>query len=835
MKQVRQDIFRVVLACWLCAAITAATFAQGDVPQPKPMPQEQPLKKIDEMPIPSLEDLLSKPAVDWVVLRPPRRDEVLVVQPISPRPDTISRMSKMAEDLRSAAKRPKQEQGESAEQYRQRLRDLMDEAENLVVLFPLIEGVKPEEQDSNEYRLNVQKHVDRIIYHEDLMLKRADLLMNEGQLSKAFELLLVLERRQGEWPGYADRRNRLIFEEAKQQTAAGNAEAAFAYFEELHAVAPKYDGLRDAMGVAAGGLIEEAMKAGESMRARFYIQRLRKRDPEHPVALKWTEHFVKQVDDLLEKSKTAREQSQHAKALELVEEAARVWPAHPLLKSRHTAAANRYQVLHVGVMRFPGDPSPYSLRTPADARTTELQAVELFEVGRIERNPQYQSRYIEEWTPTDLGRQVVFQLRPRRASWEASPLVSATQVVQGLGERLRPESPYFDERLKNYVRSVSVKSPYEFVVNLSKIPVRPQAIFRFPIIATSTSESDGSTGASEIVSQRFRVAEKTDDRVVYRRAIPEPDTSPQFHVADVIEHRYPTTDLAVQALMRGDVSLFPNPPIWLADRIARADMFQVEPFAVPTTHVLQFNSRSEVLKNNEVRRAVAYATNRERILKDIVFREEKVTRGRLVTAAFSSKNYAYNPQVEPHKFDLPLAFALTSVAKKKFGGKVPELTMICEPDEVSIRCCQEFIKDWAKVGIPVKLISDPKEPPPAQWDIVYRTVRMVEPVTEMWPFLTISPDARVRELEHLPDWLRQSLIELEQSADLTTAVESLRRLHLRLHEFVQFVPLWEIDDVLVIRKSTIQGVPAGPLHPYHNVERWIIQPWYPTELTGESS
>lgn len=829
MKLNRSDLRRALLTSWLCVTGVVA-LAQPETPQPKPMPQDQALKKIDEMPIPSLEELLSKPAVDWIVLRPPRRDEVLVVQPVSPRPDTIARMGKMADDLRTTAKRPKQEQGESAEQYKQRLRDLQDEAENLVVLFPTVEGVKPEEQDSAEYRLNVQKHVERIIYHEDLMLKRADLLMNEGQLSKAFELLLVLERRQGEWPGYTDRRNRLIFEEAKQQNEAGNSEAAFAYFEELHTVAPKYEGLREAMGTAANGLIDGAIQNGEPIRARFYLIRLRKRDPESPVTIKWTDYFLKKADEVLDKAKKAREESQHSQALELVEEAARVWPLHPQLKALHRAAVNRYQVLHVGVTRFPTDPTPYPLRTTEQQRIAELQAVELFEISRIERNPQYQSRYIEEWTPTDLGRQVVFQLRPRRASWEASPLVSATQVVQALGERLRPESPYFGERLKNYVRSVSVKSPYEFVVNLSKIPVRPQAIFRFPVI-----ESGGESGSGgNIVSQRFRLADKTDDRAVYRRSIPEPDTSPQFHVAEVVEHRYPTTDSAVQALMRGDVSLFPNPPIWLADRIERADMFQVEPFAVPTSHVLQFNSRSEALKNNEVRRAVAYAVNRERVLKEVVFRGEKVARGRLTTAPYSSKNYAYNPEVQPHKFDLPLAFALTSVSKKKFGGKVPELTMICEPDETAIRCCEEFIKDWAKVGITVKLISDPKEPPPAQWDIVYRTVRMVEPVTEMWPFLTISPDARVRELEHLPDWLRQSLIELEQSADLTTAATSLRRLHLRLHEFVQYVPLWELDDVLVIRRN-IQGVPPGPLHPYHNLERWIVQPWYASELSGESS
>ena len=121
------------------------------------------------------------------------------------------------------------------------------------------------------------------------------------------------------------------------------------------------------------------------------------------------------------------------------------------------------------------------------------------------------------------------------------------------------------------------------------------------------------------------------------------------------------------------------------------------------------------------------------------------------------------------------------------------------------------------------------EPLPENWDIVYRTVRMAEPVTELWPFLTMKQDARVEDLEHLPDWLRQQLIELEQAVDFNSSVAMLQRLHFRLHQLVHLIPLWEIDDVIIIRNN-IQGFPSRLIHPYQNVEKWIVQPWYPTDL-----
>ena len=52
-----------------------------------------------------------------------------------------------------------------------------------------------EDQDDSSYKLNIEKFVSEIIYHEDLVLKRIDLLLEAKELEDAYELLLVLDRR----------------------------------------------------------------------------------------------------------------------------------------------------------------------------------------------------------------------------------------------------------------------------------------------------------------------------------------------------------------------------------------------------------------------------------------------------------------------------------------------------------------------------------------------------------------------------------------------------------------------------------------------------------------
>jgi ABC-type oligopeptide transport system substrate-binding subunit len=839
VRQPGLTIDRTLLLLFLAAVfLTGVTVraqdqntAAADDPQPAADSNDPPaLPLISEMVLPSADDLLTGDPLDWIVLK---KDEVLVTQPVYPRPATLEKLAKENDRLRSAQTRPPQDPGETKEEYQERIGRLLEETLNLTVMLPDDVEVKSVNQAA-EYTLNIARNINRIVYHEDLILRRTDVLINEGNFDKAFEMLLVVDRTAKDWPGFDERRNRLIFEEAQLRLKNDDLEAALAFYEELYTLSPQYAGLREGIGRTIEQLVLEAREKNDLRQARYYITRLRQSDPQHPIAVSLTAQFTQEAGDLLKQASAQHGAGEFPEALASAQQAARVWPSHPQLRNVFRTVASRYQVLTVGVQRLAGDSTPFFLPTAADRRQLSLLAADLFEVRRFDRAPAYQSRFFEEWTPTDLGRQIVFSLQPRRAAWESMPVLTAPEVVRSIGTRLQPGSPWYDERLATFVQSIKVRSPHEFEMNFLSVPVRPQALFRFPVQDVTTEAADSEeeaakpeTGAN-LLSSRFRIHERTDDRIVYRRVVPQSDRLSSFAVAEIVESKYGDDESCVKGLLSGDISVVPHFPAWLADQLKSDDRFFVEPYGAPTTHVLQFNPESKPLQNAEFRRALATALDRGKILSETVLRDPDSSRGRVVSAPFPSRSYAYNPTIKPRERDLPLAISLLTFAKKRFGGELPELTMVCEPDDTVRQAAEEIAQQWQRFGIKIDVISGAEAATPEKWDIVYRTVSMSEPLTDLWPFLTLKSEARVEDLEHLPDWLRQLMIELEQSVDFNSSVEKLQSLHFRLRELALVIPLWEVDDVIVIRKN-IQGFPLGLMQPYQNVERWTVQPFFPQD------
>ena len=838
-------VWQLTRTCMLACLVASTVVWPGLVVADEEPVADKPLPLISEMKVPSMEDLLTLDPVDWVILSTNPKNGVLITQPIYPRPGTVDKKKKELDDLNSSARRPKQEQGESNEDYQMRIQGLIAEARSVRVTLPVDPETAGTEAAATEYQLPTRE-ITLIKFHEDLMIERVNLLMDEGLLAKAFELLLVVQRRNetlkrtDPWPGYVEANNRLVFEEAQLRVRDNKLEEALSFYEDLWAADPKYKGLRDGIGVVVDTLITSSRAEGDLRKARFYLLRLNALDESHPIVVKWVGDFIAQTDRLLDLAEVARVAKKYDEAFALVKEATTIWPPHKRLKVEFQKAGKRFQVLNVGVVRFPGDKTPFFLPTPADRRHDSLLTMDLFEVRQVDRSAYYESRYFEEWNPTDLGREIVFTLRSRRKVWEANPLLEADDVVRSISNRLSPDSKYYDERLATFIHSMDVKSPSQFGVTFNSVPVRPQALFRFPVrkidngIVDNTASLNADDGSAsdplaDLLSRRFRIHKREENKIAFRRVIPQPESLSRYQVAEIVEQKYATEELAIQGLLRGDISALPHASIWLADQINADARFRVETFGIPTTHVLQFNPESKPLQNPQFRRALSFMIDREKILRETILQDPDGHRGRLTSGPFPVKSYAY-ANIETRTRDLPLAFSLFTVAKKQFGDKVPDLTMVCEPGETIRMAAEEMQIQWKRMGINVKLVFKDDETTPENWDIVYRTVQMTEPLTQLWPFLTMKQDARVDDLEHLPDWLRQQLIELEQAVDFKSAVEMLHRLHFRLDELVHVIPLWEIDDVIVFRRATVQGTPDSMVGPYHNVELWNVEPWYPDEL-----
>ena len=807
--------------------------------------EDEPLPTIDKMELPSFQRLMQGPPVDWLVLH---TKKVIVCEPVTPRPGALEDIDQRTKKLMRRAGDPP----ESDDAKRKRL-------EIYYLPVTLLEG------EDREYKLHV-KWIKEIVYYEDLMLRRVDQLLDDRKVRQAYELLVALEERQESWRGIVARRERLLFTESAVKLDEQQGQQALALLEALHERNSKYNGLEAQFGIVVDRLIGEAQARSDHREARYFLRRLARRYPNHQTVKDWTARLMRETRELLEKSQASERSGRIEEALDLAETAARVWPELPEVLPVYNRLAGRIQRLRVGVIDLPENDQAHASANGADPQTAPvvLSAAEerrrmltqtrLFEPARFENKiVRYESRFFSDWDPTELGHSVLFRLRPYRTAGESGPLITAAGMADALGRRLDPRTASYDARFAATVESLDVRSPFDLAVRFRQVPLRPEPLFAFPClprgraetfeIASITADAAGLRdapiknelgAAGPAATYPFELRSAGPDRALYRRAVSEPEGAFERHVAEVIEVKYPSYDTAIQGLLRGEVTMLPAVPASSARRLSLRNEFFTQQYALPTTHVLQFNPHSRPLSARTLRRALVYAINRPQILEQVFLHEAPGSMGRVTSAPFATKSYAYNPDktVEPHKFDPALAFSLAKTAEKELAGKLPALRMVCGTEPEQRQAAGRIVEQWKAIGVAATVkpaaVLDISTANGDDWDILYRTVALAEPLVDLWPFLALTTSTETAALEHLPTWLRKQLLELDRVGDGKTAEDLLRRLHEQFWAEVHLIPLWEIDNIMIYRK-TIRGVPDRPVTSYQKIENWRVEPWFSRE------
>jgi tetratricopeptide (TPR) repeat protein len=784
---------------------------------------ENALPYLRDLAVPTVQQLHDS-QVDWLVLKGPFKDKqrVVVVKQVFPRPDTLKKLEAALEELR------RQPAPTTAVERAKRLAQ-RNELSSLVVMLP-----SESEGQLFEIPTNV---IDSIIYHEDLIIRRAALLIDGGRFRDAFELLCPLAQQTPGWKGLTEETQRLMFLEAEQGLKSGDLESALTSLVELHVQNRDYPQLQTRLGEVVEKLILRSRNAGNYRESRHFLRRLSLLEPRHETVQKWTHSLGDEAQRLIDAADAAGQAGRHDEAVTLIDRAARVWPTAPGLGDMHRKLCARFQRLAVGVLTLPRQSAadgPGLSPTLSDTRERRLSQFDLFEVDRIDDMTHYRSRLIEQWEPTDLGRRAVFDLKTTRSRWESRPLVTATPILATMESRLDPSRPAYDERFAHLIDSLRVRSPFEYEVGFSRAPLRAELLFRFPVMVPGgaaqperRSEQFGS-GPGRVLSRRFERVRRTNNETVYRRVIAEPDGLSEYHVAEIVERRYDSPELAIQGLMRGEISMLPDQPTWIYSLVRGDPRFFVLDYAVPTTHVLQFNPQSAPLRSRELRLAMAFAIDTPQILSRIVLRDPTLQNGRLVTAPFATTSYAYNSLLAHRDFSAGMAASLHTAAVKRLKSD-PVLRVLCDPELTARLASAEILKQWKRVGIHAELVTGDLSSSGSKWDVAYRTLRMEEPLVELWPFLTVDAGTRLQNIRHLPDWMREELLALDNAADWKSAVGRLQQLQAHLYAEVECIPLWETDDALVLRKN-IRDFPAVKfVQTYQDVERWVVQSWYPED------
>ncbi len=852
------------------------------------------LPLLTEMPLPSMADLLTKPPVDWIVLAEAHVLVVEPFQP-RPQPletlqkriaDIDERLGRLNEEVVNnlageqlaqlriavlrglkkdelAAATGQQVRGLTVQKIKDlseaelaaievekagidpsRMLDALPFQERRRLVFERGQELRQQREKAQSIQINLTdveevtsyeiqtRDIVAVIQHEDLMLRRIDQLLESQQADEAFEMLLVLTRREPDWPGVRERENRLLLVSAQLRLDADDPEAAFVLLEEAAGHSTQLKGLSRLFGAAAEKLIGDAAADGDYRRTRHFLSRLARSLPGHPTAAQWSQRLLSLADGHRQQADAAFTQEDYPNAATEIEQAAAIWPDLPGLPQRLRRYCDRFQRLRVGVLGFPT--SAHKVSSPlmqwAHDRVARLTTVPLFEVSRVDKAAHYRSRFLESWEPQNLGRRVLLFSRLEREPWEAVPSVDAYAIANAFRSRLDSAAPNGNERLAAFIKAVVVDSPTRAVIELETVPSRLQPLMSL----ASTSPAAAMASRANGIAPRFVEFDRDAETVVYRRAVPQTGTLGPFSIAEVTERKYPTEEDAVQGLLRGEIDLLDRVDPATARALADSQDFHVVKYALPTTHLVQFHPQSKLLEMPELRRALALGIDRERILAEVALAGANPAGGRLTSGPFRQGSDAANALVPLPEYQPILALALKLAAEQQSQGKLPPLRM------------EAIIAGWKRLGLDVALWphgstalsqevsadagadanSDDRSPP---WDVIYRDVCLQEPGAEIWPMLTLESDARVESLDHFPAWLRNELLELEASSSWQDEQRSLHVLHRDLTAEAFVIPLWELERHLVARRE-VKGIPTPPLSTYEGIERWTLQPWYPVEV-----
>lgn len=800
--------FMVLL--WLSCS-TPAVLAQPDPPAtPPPAAEvEVPLPKLQDVPLPEADELLRGKPTDWIVLL---NKDVIFVEPVTPRPGTLELLKKEFDELQRTpvTKIP-------LEEKLQRLAELQR-----------IQVTLLSDPNDPEYTIET-RFIGEIIFFEDQILRRIQKLYQAGNLEKAYELLMFLDRRHRGWPGAHEAYLQFLFLETVKLADEGKFEAALLSIERLHALQADYPELSRQLGRIADGLISAGIDDGDFRRARHFLGRVQRLQPDHEQVAHWTGTLTALSQQALQSARNSRNAGDHRSAALSADHAALIWPTLSGLKEEHRQFIDRYQILKVGVLADAAKSGSYPFSSLAEDRQHRLCELLLFEEDRIhDGRVRYRSRWIEAWEPRDLGRDIYFRLQPRRANWESRPVVTAGEIADLITERLGSNPLQADARWQRDVVAVSANSPLEWNLKLSHIPLRIESRLRIPIPLTAASAARSRDITLEIpettLNSRFVPDEGTPNVAIFRRTRPQPVGSEIWHIAEVDEHSYPNWPRLLQGLLRGEIDFIPTAEWVDLAGLSHDQRFFVHRAQLPRTDLLQIHPDSVLTSSASLRRALLHALNRQAILQEVILKDASPEYGRLVTGPFASKLSAYDAQLRQPENDPIRAASLVATVRRQWNGPIPTLKLAIPGDAVTKRVVPELIAAWKRVGIPVEVIPPESDAP---WDLAYRTLQLADPTEDVWSLLHPAGRTEWKSLAIYPHWLRERLWELEQTVDWPTAESLMRQIQAEFLQEVRWLPLWEVDQFTVIRKR-MTGLRTEPLHSYQDIERWTLQSWYPT-------
>ena len=693
------------------------------------------------------------------------------------------------------------------------------------------------------------RSVIAILLYENMLLEKARALVGAGKLDEAYEYLRTIEDRKPDWPGLVESKIAFHREESEKAALAGEWPLAFSALAQERRLQARRDAPQAAEGAlapidadlkrridqVADRWTEVAVGQRRFAEGRKVVARLEDLVPDSSVAANWRRKLADQAARSAAESDRLRQANNPRAALAAAQQAASIVPNSPVVRAALERQYQGYGELRVAVDHLPGYRFGLSGWTVADWRCNDLINIPLVRSEGGASNDRFASRVIDAFEQSNINKRVTLSIREGlRWSGDGKP-VTVVDVHRLLVESTRPDSPMYHPALALTLIGSRPELPSRLIVDFDRPQVQPQAWFQTPFVrtgprvaaveATSDAVPDVIPTASPFDLYRhlgpYRLALRAADRVsfVANEAFLEPGKP---SIGQLTEIRYPTPSHQLQALRRAEVDLVASVPPRLRELATEIEGVRLIPAPEPSVHVLQFDFNRRELRNRALRRLIGYAIDRSAVFAAIGLPVDAVNRP--ITGPLPYGSFGYDASIEPRPFDRGLAKALLFGLRKKIKA-IPPLTLAHTGDATSLVACRAIVADLSAIGLTVNLVDVDHDSvlDPVTADLCYRQYVVSDPVFDLITLLYRDNPSLNR---HGTPWLRQLMVELTQTPNLSAARDLLPQLHRALHDDVAILPLWQWVDHAAAR-AVVRLPTEEPTRPYRGIIDWTVRPSYP--------
>lgn len=686
------------------------------------------------------------------------------------------------------------------------------------------------------------KDISRIELYEQLVLKEAMRLTKAKEFVQAFAFFSFLHKNYRDLPGLERASQDYLIQDASTAFSGGNPEESLTILAALYQRNPQHRGLAKAAPIVSDQLIEKHLSDGNYAAARATLESIRKTFPQLKLTNlgDWQRKFEQEAREKLQAGERAFQAKNYDEARAGVQAAYDILPdlraaAELLAKIQKAAPEVRVGVTAWGNLGASGRGLTFEeVRT---AGLTDPQLVRMTDFGA--EGGDYQCLWGTLKT-NDAG--IVTTLRLDEVPQASS--VTADAVARALLAMTDSSSNAYSQLVSNLLKSVAISEGRTVSITWHRPHIRPEALLQTSLRGVAGEPGTQGTWFIPTVTS-------TDEKSLVRF---QRDPTVSNGPSNIVETQYANDESAIAALVSAEVDVIDRVPVWQLERLETVRGVQVEPYRLPTVHVLRLNFENPLLATREFRRALCYAIDREDIVENILLAGAQRSGYQVLSGPFpagSSLNdpvsYAYKRELLPRPYEPRLASVLASVARANLAklaatqkkedssakpadekeGEKPKLpppkplVLAYYNSPVAQLTCQTMKLQLDGVGIPVELKelpalsgSDSSGSAAPEYDLLYTELAMNEPATEARRLL--GPGGMAG---HSTAYMNLALDRLDEASNWKEASSRLEEIHEIAHYDLPVIPLWQTVNHFAYRDG-LTGVGKKPVTLYQNVDQW---------------